>query len=259
MAGKVGLAGKRRAQRTETRMSGPQGQDPNQAWSPSGHQAPGSEDPSTWQPPAYPQSEPTPTEAYPTGEQYPNTAPYAPSEQYPNPGQYTPSEQQYPTSDPYPGAAPQYQYGQPTGYDPGTPYAPPGAQFGEPPPPIEGQQPKDSKRSGALLAMIGVLIAVIVAAVAVTGFWKPGFFVTTKLDVDKAREGVQTILTDQVNGYGLKDVKDVKCNKGENPKVEKGKSFDCDATVEGLHKKVTVTFQDDSGTYEVGRPKSPNK
>jgi hypothetical protein len=227
-------------------MSGPQGQDPNQAWSPPGHQAPGSEDPSGWQPPTYPQSEPAPAEAYPSGGQYSPTEQYPTAEPYPGAG---------PQTEPYPGAAPQYQYGQPAGYDPGAAYAPPGGQFPETPAATEGEPAKGSKRSAALLSIIGALLVLVVAAVAVTGFWKPGFFVTTKLDINKAQQGVQNILTDQVNGYGVKDVKDVKCNKGENPTVKKGGSFDCDATVDGQHKKVTVTFQDDSGTYEVGRPK----
>jgi hypothetical protein len=248
-------------------MSGPQGQDPNQAWSPSG-QPSGSEEPSTWQPPAYPQSEqPAPTEQYPSAEQP------APTEQYPSAGQYAPTEQ-YPTGEPYPGTAPQpqtypgtapqpeaypgtqYPYGQPGGYEqPANPYTPPGAQFGEPPTTADGEGQKGSKRSAAILVAVGLLLAAVVAAVAVVGFWKPGYFMTTKLDVAKAQQGVQNILTDQVNGYGVKDVKDVKCNKGENPTVKKGETFNCDATVDGQHKQVTVTFQDDSGTYEVGRPK----
>ena len=109
-----------------------------------------------------------------------------------------------------------------------------------------------------LLAILATVIGVVVVAliaVGVTGFWKPGFFVTTKLDVKKAQEGVQQILTDDVNGYGAKDVKNVDCNNGENPTVKKGGTFDCNATVEGQARKLTVTFQDDSGTYEVGRPK----
>jgi hypothetical protein len=238
-------------------MSGPQGQDPNQAWSPSGQQPPGSEHPSTWQPPAYPQSEPhESTEQYPGTEAYPSTAPQP--EAYPS---TAPQPEGYPGAAPqpegYPGAAPQYQYGQPGGYEqPATGYPPPpGTQFGEPPATADGEPTKDSKRSVAILVTLGVLVAAIIAAVAVTGFWKPGFFVTTKLDVNKAQQGVQNILTDQVNGYGVKDVKDVKCNKGENPTVKKNDTFTCDATIDGQHKLVTVTFQDDSGTYEVGRPK----
>ena len=89
----------------------------------------------------------------------------------------------------------------------------------------------------------------------VLGFWKPGFFVTTKLDVNAAQTGVQQILTDETNGYGAKNVKDVKCNDGESPTVKKGDTFNCEVSIDGTKRQVTVTFQDDNGTYEVGRPK----
>ena len=103
--------------------------------------------------------------------------------------------------------------------------------------------------------VIGLLAAIIVAVVLVMGFWKPGFFVTTKLDIDAAQTGVQQILTDEANGYGAKNVKDVKCNDGQNPTVKKGGTFDCEVSIDGTKRQVTVTFQDDNGTYEVGRPK----
>ena len=87
------------------------------------------------------------------------------------------------------------------------------------------------------------------------GFWKPGFFVTTKLDVNAAQSGVQQILTDETNGYGAKNVKDVKCNNGAEPHRQEGRHL----RLRGQHRRhqaqVTVTFQDDKGTYEVGRPK----
>ena len=82
-----------------------------------------------------------------------------------------------------------------------------------------------------------------------------GFFVTTKLDVDKAQQGVQQILTDEASGYGAKNVNDVKCNNGQNPTVRKGDTFNCEVSIDGTKRQVTVTFQDDKGTYEVGRPK----
>ena len=88
------------------------------------------------------------------------------------------------------------------------------------------------------------------------GSWVgPEWFVTTKLDIDAAQTGVQQILTDEANGYGAKNVKDVKCNDGQNPTVEKGGTFDCEVSIDGTKRQVTVTFQDDDGTYEVGRPK----
>ena len=102
--------------------------------------------------------------------------------------------------------------------------------------------------------VVGAIALLLIAVVLVLGFWQPGFFVTTKLDVNKAQAGVQQILTDETNGYGAKNVKDVKCNDGQTPTVKKGGTFDCDVSIDGAQKHVTVTFQDNKGTYEVGRP-----
>jgi hypothetical protein len=88
----------------------------------------------------------------------------------------------------------------------------------------------------------------------VLGFWKPGFFVTTKLDINKAQDGVAHILSDEKDGYGAKNVTGVKCNNGQNPTVKKGDTFKCQVSVDGSPRTVTVTFQDNNGTYEVGRP-----
>ena len=60
---------------------------------------------------------------------------------------------------------------------------------------------------------------------------------------------------DEANGYGAKNVKDVKCNGGPSPTVKKGDTFNCEVSIDGTKRQVTVTFQDDKGTYEVGRPK----
>lgn len=141
-------------------------------------------------------------------------------------------------------------YGQPIGQYPavGQPGQYPG--FGQPPALAPGK--KSGRTVGILLAVLG---AVVVAAVLVTGFWKPGFFITTKLDVNKVQDGVKQVLTDGSTGYGAKDVKDVKCNNGQNPTVKKGGTFTCEVSVEGTKRQVTVTMQDDKGTYEVGRPK----
>ena len=211
-------------------MSGPQGPDQTQPWpgqdqpsSDPSHQpawqqpAPG-QDPPAWQqqPPAY------------SPQQYPS---------YPQPGQqpYTPPQQYTPTE----------QFGQ-------------GQEYGQQAYPQYGstETPEGSKRSLALVGgIIGLVAALVVAVVAVLGFWKPGFFVTTKLDVSAAQSGVQQILTDESNGYGAKNVKDVKCNDGNSPTVKKGETFNCEVSIDGTKRQVTVTFQDDDGTYEVGRPK----
>ena len=268
-------------------MSGPQGSDPtqpwqgqqpgsgadqpsadpaaNQGWQPptpgagSEQQPPqGGEQPS-WQPPAY------------TPQQYPQ---YQQPTQPPtySPQQYPSTEQQYgqqPTEYNQAGYPPPAQYGQPSAY--GQQYGQPqgyGQQTGQFPPQQPGQYgqyppgypatgaEEGSKRSLAVIGgVVGLLAAVIVAVVLVLGFWKPGFFVTTKLDVGAAQSGVERILTDEANGYGAKNVNNVKCNNGESPTVKKGDTFNCEVSIDGTKRQVTVTFQDDNGTYEVGRPK----
>jgi hypothetical protein len=256
-------------------MSGPQGSDPTQPWAgqqPQGDQPawqqppapdqPTTEAPTTWQPPAY------------TPQQYP---------QYQQPEAHPPAyqPQQYPQGD---------QYGQqPTAYSPSAYQQPPQygqpqygqpqpGQYGQPQPGQYGQQPgqygqqpdqygqqfspypstgteEGSKKSLALIGgIVGLLAAIIVAVVCVLGFWKPGWFVTTQLDVSAAQTGVAQILSDEANGYGAKNVKDVKCNDGASPTVKKGSTFDCEVSIDGTKRQVTVTFQDDKGTYEVGRP-----
>ena len=267
-------------------MSGPQGSDPtqprpgqepesgkdqpssdpsaNQPWQPptSGAEQQPTTAPPAWQPPsAYdPQQQNYPQYQQPSGPAYQPPQQYPPTEQFgQQPSEYSP--QAYPSQYGQPG-----QYGQ-TGQQYGQP---PGAQFGQQPgqygqqPGQYGQYPQysapgaeeGSKRSLTVVGgVIGLLAAIIVAVVLVLGFWKPGFFVTTKLDVNAAQTGVQQILTDEANGYGAKNVKDVKCNNGQSPTVKKGDTFNCEVSIDGTKRQVTVTFQDDKGTYEVGRPK----
>ncbi|SEH76343.1 protein of unknown function [Mycolicibacterium rutilum] len=255
-------------------MSGPQGSDPtqpypgqqpdqgagqpsgdpsaNQAWQPQGgdptHAAP------AWQPPAY---DPQQAQQYP---QYQQPA-YQPPQQYPTGEQYGQQTGAYPYQQPGQYTQPQYgqQYGQPQyGQQPGQTgqYEQQPGQFGQYPQYTAPGAEEGSKRSLAVIGtVLGVLAAIIIAVVAVLGFWKPGFFVTKTLDIDAAQTGVQQILTDEANGYGAKNVKDVKCNDGQNPTVEKGATFNCEVSIDGTKRQVTVTFQDDDGTYEVGRPK----
>jgi len=265
-------------------MSGPQGSDPTQPWpgqqpepgkdqpssEPSGNQAwqpptSGAEQQPTqaapsWQPPAYdPQQQQYPQYQQPgQGVQQPTYQPpqqYPPTEQFgQQPGEYNPQQQ-------YPGQYGQPQYGQQYG-QPGQYGQQPG-QYGQQPGQYGQYQPyqapgaeEGSKRSLAVIGgVIGLLLAIIVAVVLVLGFWKPGFLVTTKLDVAAAQTGVQQILSDEANGYGAKNVKDVKCNNGQSPTVKKGDTFNCEVSIDGTKRQVTVTFQDDKGTYEVGRPK----
>lgn len=243
-------------------MSGPEG--PDQQWQspgkvddePSLGEQPAAAaswqqpDQSAWQAPAYtpsayPQYQQQPAQFYP---QYPQPG----YPQYGQPGQYP----QYGQPGQYP------QYGQPEyGQYPQQPSQyPQSSQYGQP-----GQYPQtyapytesavESKRSLAVIgAVVGVLAVIIIGIVLVLGFWSPGLFVTTKLDINKAQVGVQQILSDETNGYGARNVKDVKCNSGKNPTVHKGATFDCIASIDGTQRHVTVTFQDNKGTYEVGRP-----
>lgn len=200
-------------------MSGPQGSDPRQPWQPPGQGADHSSDPTV--------AAGYPWQQQPTQEATWQAPAYTPQYQQP-------ADPAYPTGHAelgglcteYPG-----QYG---------PY---------------GQSGQGSKRSVAVIGgVIAVMAVLFIGAVLILGFWAPGFFVTTKLDVIKAQAGVQQVLTDETTGYGAKNVKDVKCNNGSDPTVKKGATFECTVSIDGTSKRVTVTFQDNKGTYEVGRP-----
>ncbi|NBQ43481.1 MAG: DUF4333 domain-containing protein [Mycobacteriaceae bacterium] len=236
-------------------MSGPQGSEAN-PWKGSDKDQPagGSErqpGPETsWQPPGS-EAQSWQPQPYPTG-QYPQ---YGQPPGYPQPYGTPPEYGAYgqPGGQPYgqPGYPMPPQYGQ---YPPGQypPPGPPGQYPGFPPPGGEEAAKKSTAVAGTVL---GLLAALAVVVVLILGFWKPGFFVTTKLDVNRAQQGVQQILTDESNGYGAKNVQDVRCNNGQNPTVKKGDTFNCEVSIDGTKRQVTVTFQDDKGTYEVGRPK----
>jgi Domain of unknown function (DUF4333) len=244
-------------------MSGPQGPDQTQPWP--GQDQPSSEpsnQPPAWQQPAPGGDQPTPEapswqqppayqpQQYPQYQQ-PGQPPYTPPQQYPPTeqfGQQPPtdySQQAYPQYGQQPGQYPQQpgpygQYGQ-------------AGQFG--PYTATGTEQGSKRSAGLIIGIIAVLGLLVLAAVAVVLFWIPGFLVTTKLDVNAAQSGVEQILTDEANGYGAKNVEDVKCNDGQSPTVKKGDTFDCEVSIDGTKRQVTVTFQDDDGTYEVGRPK----
>ena len=241
-------------------MSGPQGTDPSQGWS---GQQPGFEQQPAWGQPA------------PGTEQPPAAAPA-----WQQPPAYNPEQYQYPSmpqTSQQPGGYP--QYGQQPGYQQPGAYGqpqPPGAypQYGQPHygqpgaypqygQPGMGQefdqqfgQPSKPKNNKTLLAIGGGIAAVILLTVIVLGFVWPGWFVTTKLDVNAAQQGVQKILSDETSGYGVKNVKNVKCNDGADPEVKAGATFNCSVSIDGTSRTVTVTFKDDKGTYEVGRPQN---
>ena len=107
----------------------------------------------------------------------------------------------------------------------------------------------------AVIAGIAGAPAAVIIVMLVLGFWVPGFFKSANLDVSAAQSGVKQILMDDANGYGVKDVTDVKCNNGKNPKVQKGATFDCEVSMDGAKRQVMVTITGDDSTYEAGRPK----
>ena len=117
-----------------------------------------------------------------------------------------------------------------------------------------GPKTRAKKSARAIRAILGGLGAVLLALLLVLGFWKPGFFVTTKLDVNKAQQGRAADPHRRSQRLRRKNVTDVKCNNGQTDR-QKGDTFNCEVSIDGTKRQVTVTFQDDKGTYEVGRPK----
>jgi nicotinamide mononucleotide (NMN) deamidase PncC len=90
-------------------------------------------------------------------------------------------------------------------------------------------------------------VVVVLAVLAVTAFWKPGFLVTEEFDQQALQAGVTQVLTQD---YGL-GATGVSCPEGQ--KVEAGTTFTCSANVDGENVEVPVTVLDDQGTYQVGR------
>ncbi|MGL4307031.1 MAG: DUF4333 domain-containing protein [Mycobacteriaceae bacterium] len=229
-------------------MSGPYGpQDPNQQWG----QQPGQGQPGQANQPQWGQQ---PHQGQPWGQQPPQVQP---TQQWPsNPQAVQPDAYSQPATSQYPAygqqntPTQQNQYGQPQ-------YGQP--QFGHP---QQGQSAGNqyganpfvqSRKSGG--SQKGLLIGLVSGGVALlaillfTAFVAPGFALSKKLSQDAAESGVQTVLTDS---YGAKDVSDVKCPS--DIKVESGSSFTCEVSVEGTKREVSVTFTDNKGTFEVGRP-----
>ena len=140
-------------------------------------------------------------------------------------------------------------------YQPHAYYAQPTRPGGYPPPtPPQPSQPSTGGKLW-LLAGVGVLLGLVAAAVLALVVLKPSFLGGKVLDVNKAQAGVQQILTDPTNGYGIDNVSNVKCNNGKNPSAKKGATFTCEVQVDGKSRKVNVVVSDDKGTYEVDRPR----
>ncbi|MCX6468491.1 MAG: DUF4333 domain-containing protein [Corynebacteriales bacterium] len=236
-----------------------------------GGQRPGDEVPGAqpWGPPAYGQSyQPNPN---PYGQNAPDGSPYP--DQYPqNPYGPPPGSpwgapasggqgygtQGYETqgygTQGYPDPN---QGGQP---NPSAPWTPQYGQqpYGAPQQTVPGGQGSDQfasmgreprKRRPVQIAVAGGIVAVVVVVLAITAFVAPGFALTKQLSQSAAESGVKSILE---KDYSATDVSSVSCPSGTD--VKKGATFTCTATVAGAQQKVTVTFLDDDGTYEVGRP-----
>lgn len=181
----------------------------------------GGNDPQQWgqapqQPPQgyphQPQSGGFPAPGYPPPQyrQYPPQG-------YPN--QQQPYGQQYPQQQPY--------YGQ---QSPG---------FGAPEPKRGG--------SGKLLWIVAAVVVVVIAALGITGFVVPGFFVTKVLDQSAVQDGVKQMLS----RYG--DPADsVTCPADQE--VKAGNVFTCSAVIGGTARQITVTVLDTNGNYQVSRP-----
>lgn len=188
--------------------------------------------------PQQPQSGGFPAQGYPQQPQpqygqYPQQPQYGQQPGYPQqppqsggfPAEGYPQQQygQYPQQQPYYG---QQQPGQPGGF--GTPVA-------------------KSKGGGKLLWIITAVVIVVAAAVGVTGFWLPGFFVTKVLDQTAVQNGVTQMLAT----YG-DTATAVSCPAKQE--VKAGTTFTCTATIDGKQQQVTVTVQNDNGDYQVGHP-----
>ncbi|MTD56840.1 DUF4333 domain-containing protein [Amycolatopsis pithecellobii] len=161
-------------------------------------------------------------------------------------GGNNPQQWGYPPPQPPPGYPP--QYGQQPGYPPPQPY-------GQPTRPYHGQEPPDfgvprtpRQGHGKLLWILVPVVLVVLAALGVTGFWKPGFFVpTVVLDQTALQNGVRETL----KGYGA-TADAVSCPPDRE--VKPGNTFTCTATIKGKQQPIIVTVLDTNGNYQVGRP-----
>jgi hypothetical protein len=112
--------------------------------------------------------------------------------------------------------------------------------------------PSQSRRA---LLLGGGIAAAVGAAVAIGAVLAGTKTPAAVLDVTDAQRGVELILRDPIEGYGLNDIGPVLCNDGQNPTVEQGTGFECTVSVEGVQRRVSVVFQDNQATYAVDRPR----
>lgn len=196
---------------------------------------------SPWARPEQPASTPDSTQQAYQPQQRPEEQQWQPTHQdwRPEP-QWQPQQQGWqagppPHGQPYPQQWAQ-QPGQP--YFQGQPY--PQQGYGEVP-----STPTEAKKRSRAPLYIGLVVLVL--GIGVAG----AYFVTGRstLDQQAAEVGVARVLT---TSYGLAKVTDVSCPAGQQ--VKKNDTFTCTVRVDGESRDVTITFVDDEGTYEVGRP-----
>jgi type IV secretory pathway VirB10-like protein len=122
-------------------------------------------------------------------------------------------------------------------------------------PSAEPASDKSSKGKLVLIAGVaaGVIVALLVVGLVLTLTTAGN---TKKLNINSVQSGVEKALTDPINGYSADEIKDVKCNNGQDPTAKEGDSFTCDVSVRGEKRQVKVTFRDNDGTYVVGLPQS---
>lgn len=217
-----------------------------------------------------PSSQPFPGQPGPTAP-LTNPAPYGPPSgefgQQPAYGQPSAPFGQQPG--PYGPAAQQYgqqqfgqQYGQQPvgqqqyGQQPPAQYGQPSAQFGQQPAgqfggsndPFGAMGQAKPKRSGTMYYIGAAGLVVIAAIVLITAFLVPGWAPKT-LSQDAAQQGVVRVLTDD---YKSTNVSNAACPSGQ--RVKEGGSFTCTVKVGDRERKVTITFLDGKGNYEVSRP-----
>jgi hypothetical protein len=230
-------------------MTDKSGAPPTEGWEPPAPE-PSTEFVQPWQ---RAEAQPPHTGPYVTGGAQPPLSGPAPHYPHPGPGygHQTPAYGAPPAGYAFPPGPPP-GYVQPFGPYPGTVNT---TGWQQPNASLPGFPTPKLRRHRSRRGLIALAVAVlVVAALAVTAFWVPGFLRSKQLDVNAVQDGVRQVLTDGANGYGASNVTDVRCNNGSNPTISSGATFDCDVTINGAKRRVQVTFGDDAGTYWVGVP-----
>ncbi|TVT44144.1 DUF4333 domain-containing protein [Amycolatopsis rhizosphaerae] len=143
-------------------------------------------------------------------------------------GQQPPGFGRPPQQQPYPQQYGQYPQQQFAGQQPGP--------FGQPAP---------ARKGGKVLWIVIGALVVVVAALGITGFVTPGFFVSHVLDATAVQNGVK----DMLSQYGT-PADSVSCPPDQP--VKAGTTFTCTASIGGQQQKVLVTVKDEDGLYQVG-------